>query len=94
MLKHKHTTAMGFRETQIGTAYLRAAVNHVAAFPDEMRPAVTKDVYPYVAVMFETTINAVERGIRYAIHQSTLSGTNREVIPDLAMRVKDGEFNE
>lgn len=96
MLTVKHTKALGFREGNKGTRYLRAAVNYILAKPPGEYPLLVAEVYPAVGEEFGVRGGAVEKGIRHAIARSDSDefyGTNSDVIWELVQRCRDGEFS-
>lgn len=61
---------LGFAESTIGTAYIRAAVEIAAEYD---RAMMCKHIYPEVAKRYKTTSTAVERAMRTAIDKATRS---------------------
>ena len=59
-----------------GYSYLRSAVVEFLLNPSEMR-AITKTIYPRIALDHGTTVSAVERAIRHAIAACTVLLTFR-----------------
>lgn len=51
----------------LGYRYLFLAVRYIRTQPAGTHPAVSKEIYPYVAAQMETNPAMVERSIRYAI---------------------------
>ena len=95
MLTMKHTKALGFRERNSGTTYLRDAVNYILEQPPEERPRLTREVYPAVAEKHGKSVHAIERAIRHTICRSdsdAFYGTNGDVIWELVQRCRDGVF--
>lgn len=96
MLTIKHTKALGFRERNSGTVYLRDAVNYIFCEASEERPKLMYEVYPAVAEKHGKSVSAVERAIRHTICHSDSDefyGTNGDVIFELVERCRNGEFD-
>ena len=73
----------GYNPKRVGTWYLAAAIAHTARTG---RPLMmTKEVYPEVAKQYNTSIVAVERGIRTAIRDVTPEQSNSEVVRRIAL---------
>lgn len=94
MLTVKHTKALGFREKNSGTVYLREAVNYILGKSPEERPKLMTEVYPAVGEKYGRSVSAIERAIRHTIERSESYGTNAEVIYELVQRCRDGEFDD
>ena len=64
-----------------GYSYLRSAVVEFLLNPSEMR-AITKTIYPRIALDHGTTVSAVERAIRHAIAAAWNNGGLRGIKGD------------
>lgn len=58
----------GFPNNMLGAKYCKCAMLYLLMSEDE-KTSMTKDVYPYVAGKFQTTVADVERNIRIAIEK-------------------------
>lgn len=95
MLTWKDTKALGFKEGISGTKYLRDAVNYIVSKPETEPVVLSTDVYVVVGERYGKTWTQVERCIRHAIdacENDAFYGKSKDIIMELAQRVRDGEF--
>lgn len=81
----KELVQRGYNYRYAGTGYLEMAVYSAASRLAGPRPMLTKEVYPMIARLAETTPAAVERSIRSVVHRVEPGRTAGDVIYDVAV---------
>ena len=81
----KELVRRGYSYRYAGTAYLELAAYSAASSLTGRRPMITKELYPMIARVSETTPAAVERAIRAVVHRYEPGRTAGDVIYDVAV---------
>ncbi len=65
---------MGISKKYEGFNYILSGIKMYVECADNVRLKITKDVYPRLASIYNTTVRAIERDMRYAIYRAWLTG--------------------
>lgn len=65
---------MGISQRHEGFNYILSGIKLYVECADNKRLRITKDVYPKLANVYNTTINSIQRNMRYAIYGAWLTG--------------------
>lgn len=61
---------LGFQPHLAGYKYMRSAIEMVILKPSLLQGKITKEIYPGVAAIHQTTASRVERAMRHSIDQA------------------------
>lgn len=66
--------SMGISKKHVGFNYVLSGIKLYVGCNDNKRLRITKDVYPKLASLYNTTTSSVERNMRYALCEAELTG--------------------